>query len=211
MVETSSKNIIFWIITIVSIIVATLSISFAFFMYLRTGENEQILQSGTLKMRYDASNPGISLNNVSPISDEAALNDEDFSFLFSVDYVVNSNAKITYGIYLEDWTNNLDEVVSGPLTSFSKDKVKVALEDVTNQSIVVNPIFYSEVEENTFIENVGYLLYSRTVAKDNIDTYRVYMWIPEKDIEDNDITSDNLFGKTFSFMVNVKAIASVNE
>ena len=211
MVKTSSKNFIFWIVTLFVVVVVTLSITFAFFMYSRVGNTNDTIQSGTIRMKYDNSNPGVDLTDVSPISDETALNDDDNSFSFNVEYDINGTAKITYGIYLENITDTLDDVKSGNFLSIPTSSIKVALEDVTNQNIIVNPIFYSSVEKNTFVENVGNLLYSRTVTGKKVDSYKVYMWIPDKDIENNDVTLDELYSKTFSFLVNVKAIGSVNE
>lgn len=211
MEKTSSKNFIFWVVAMFVVLVATLSITFAFFMYSRVGNTTDTIQSGTIKMKYDNSNPGVDLTDISPISDEDALNSEDNSFSFDVEYEINGNAKVTYGVYLENITSTLDDVISGNFTTIPTDNIKVALEDVTNKNIVVNPIFYKTVENSTFVENVGNLLYSRTVTGTNVDSYKVYMWIPEKDIENNDITLDNLYSKTFSFIVNVKAIGSVNE
>jgi len=211
MEKTSSKNFIFWIVTLFIVVVATISITFAFFRYSRVGNTTDTIQSGTIRMKYDNSSPGVDLTDVSPISDEDALNDDDNSFSFNVEYSVNGNAKITYGVYLENITSTLDDVTSGNYSVIPTNNIKVALEDVNNQKIVVNPIFYSSVEKNTFVENVGNLLYSRTVTGTNVDSYKVYMWIPDKDIENNDITLDDLYSKTFSFLVNVKAIGSVNE
>lgn len=211
MEKTSSKNFIFWVVTLFIVVVATLSITFAFFMYSRVGNTADTIQSGTIRMKYNNSSPGVDLVDISPISDTDALNDDDNSFSFDVEYSINGNAKITYGVYLENITNTLDDITSGNYSSIPTNNIKVALEDVTNQNIVVNPIFYSSVEKNTFVENVGNLLYSRTVTGTNVDTYKVYMWIPDKDIENNDITLDDLYSKTFSFLVNVKAIGSVNE
>ena len=211
MEKTSSKNFIFWVVAMFVVLIATLSITFAFFMYSRVGNTSDTIQSGTIKMKYDNSNLGVDLTDISPISDEDALNSEDNSFSFDVEYEINGNAKVTYGIYLENITDTLDDVTSGNFTTIPTDNIKVALEDVTNKNIVVNPIFYKTVENSTFVENVGNLLYSRTVTGKNVDSYKVYMWIPNKDIENNDITLDYLYSKTFSFIVNVKAIGSVNE
>lgn len=211
MEKTSSKDFIFWVVCIFVVIVATLSITFAFFTYSRTGLTTESVQSGTIKMRYDNSNPGVDLSDVSPISDTTALNSDDNSFSFNVEYTVNGTAKITYGIYLENITSTLDDVISGEYASIPTNRIKVALEDVSNQNIVVNPIFYNSLENNTFIDGVGHLLYSRTVTGQSVDSYKVYMWIPDKDIDNNDITLDDLYSKTFSFIVNVKAIGSTNE
>lgn len=211
MEKTSSKNFIFWVITFFIVVVATLSITFAFFMYSRVSDTADTIQSGTIRMKYNNSNPGVDLTDISPISDTDALNNEDNSFSFNVEYEINGDAKITYGVYLENITDILDDVISGEFSSISTSNIKVALEDVTNKNIVVNPIFYKSVENNTFVDDVGHLLYSRTVTGKNVDSYKIYMWIPDKDIENNDVTLDNLYSKTFSFLVNVKAIGSVNE
>lgn len=211
MEKTSSKKLIFWVVTVFIVVVATLSITFAFFMYSRVGNTSDTIQSGTIRMKYDNLTPGVDLVDVSPISDTDALNDDNNSFSFNVEYDINGTAKITYGIYLENITNTLDDVTSGNFSSIPTSIIKVALEDVTNKSIIVNPTYYSSVEENIFVENVGNLLYSRTVTGTDVDSYKVYMWIPDKDIENNDVILDDLYSKTFSFLVNVKAIGSVNE
>lgn len=203
MEKKESKNFLFIIVSILVVITVSLSMTFAFFMYSRTGDTTGNIKAGTIEMGYIETSPGIDLENSEPVSDDDALNSNDSYYEFDVVYNVDDTAEIIYGIYLDNVTSTLDEVVSGEYVSFDSSNIKVALENVTKSEIVVNPVTYESIESNEFIDGVGNLLYKTTVSGSDRDKYKLYMWIPVG------VSDDALFGKTFSFIVNVKAIGNI--
>ena len=205
MEKKESKNILFIIVSVLVIITVSLSMTFAFFMYSRTGNSTGNVIAGTIEMGYIETSPGINLTDSEPISDDDAINNNDSYYEFDVVYNVDNNAEIIYGIYLDNVTSTLEEVINNEYLEFDTKNIKVALENVTKQKIVVNPITYQEIESNEFIEGVGNLLYKTNVSGSDTDKYRLYMWIP-LGVDDNE-----LYSRTFSFVVNVKAIGNVVE
>lgn len=208
--NTSSKKIVFLIISLLIIFVSIVGVTYAFFTYKRTSETKLELIAGKLSMNYSEENSGISLENALPVSDENALSTDVTTnyFDFSVNYIVSTTAKMTYSVFVEDVTSQIDEVVNGNFTALDKEKVKIALKDLDSDSFVLDPVYLSSYTDNTVN---GYSIFSKTVNGGSSNHYRLYVWIPELDANGEAINAISIANSNISLIVNVKAVASINK
>jgi len=219
--ESSKKIILIVMIVFVTIIVLA-GFTYAVFSYSRTSSNKPSIQAGMLEFGYIEQTNGISLENAMPISDTTALNTTKSNeyFDFYVTYNISNNATIQYEIDIENITDKLSVVNSGELSALDSSMIKVALEDRnevgTERPMVVNPIHFSELERTPASNSKdGYVLYKASITGDSADYYRLYMWIPETDVDGNILMMSgegeySINKKAFSVRINIQAIANHN-
>ena len=99
--KNSSKQIVLSIIAVAILVVAVIGVSFAFFSYTKTGNSNNVIQTGEIFMAFLEEN-SIRLTNQFPITNTEALNglnENEESMSFSVIGYSSGNYDISYSVY----------------------------------------------------------------------------------------------------------------
>lgn len=222
------KQTILLIIVFIVFIFSFVVFTFAIFSYRRTSSNNQTIETGKLTLGYVEETNGINIINALPTSDLDVLGttNTDFYFDFYVTYDISSQIEINYEIDIENMTSQILDK-NDSLKQLETSRIKIALEDRSkpypDHSLTVAPIYFSDLEkEKASNDKNGYKLYSKTTSSSQIDYYRLYMWLAEKDSNGLDIplidikTQEGtviagINNKTFSVRVNVQALAQIKD
>ncbi len=176
----SKKKTLFLILTLISIVIITLGVTYAFFQYVKEGSTENSIQLGKITFIYeevDKQGAGIALENAFPISDEVGNSQEGKGkvFHFSIKSDTITNVKIPYtitarvkeGSDLEENAVkiNLKDDKGETLTESIFAKLKNAQFETIPEGVTEKVIYKGEVPENT----PGYQ-----------KEFEFRMWIPEE-------------------------------
>ncbi len=201
------RNIILMILALISVVVITVGITYAFFQYVKEGSTENSMTTGTITFLYtevSGVGRGISISNAFPVSDEVgkAQVGEGNVFDFKVTSTTPRNASIPYEVTARMSSDStLDQnAVKVYLTEVSGElETEILLDNYSNltQTSVSIP---ENITEKT--------LYTDTVPANSSNhekDFRLRMWISE----DTDFSDGSMNGKTFTITVNVYANAEV--
>ena len=223
MEKRSSKQAILLVIVMIVFFISVIGFAFAFFTYQRTSGTKSTINAGKLELGYIEETNGISLQNAMPVNDLRAINtaDENAYFDFYVTYSVPSSSFIRYEIDIEDITESTLEGQE-EITKLPSSRVKVALENrsvaLPDDPFLVSPTYFSSIELIPATGGKkGYKLFEKTISGEEVDYYRLYMWLPEVDSEGTAIPMIDVDGvegiakRAFSVRINVQALAQVKE
>ena len=198
-----SKQILFSIFGILSLLVITIGVTYAVFTYTKEGTTDNIVTTGTLKFLYTENNTngnGISITEAEPISDTQgkSLVGDNNVFDFKVEATNTGNEVIPYEVTLR----------KKDTSTMSEENVKVYLTDETDNSDIVEPTLYSKLTQTNIDvgSNIEKTLYKGKVAGGELTylkTFRLRMWIDENS------NQDDINGKSFTGMVNVYSNAKL--
>ena len=199
------------ILGIISIILITVGITYAFFNYAKEGTTENVMSSGTLTFIYeevDKQGAGILIENAYPMLDGNGkiLSGTKEVFNFKVKSTTGNNFTIPYIITArKDNSSTLDE-----------DAVRIYLTEVdgeTEREIVLDN--YNKLEPTDMVSSpiIERIIHTDIVPKGSTNyekEYRLRMWI-DSDIDFSPDENDNYEynNKTFKITVNVYADAEV--
>ena len=187
------KKIFLPIVAVILLLIAIIGVTYAIFLYTREGEQENVINTGTITMSYNESDTNvITIYNAMPTSDEVGMIQTDY-FDFNLSSTIAGTATINYEI----WSKSISVDNELPHTD-----VKVYLEKLNGgiYEEVVEPILYNETDEK------GMLLYKGSFINDTNkkvnfrDDYRFRMWIKEDAILEQE-------EKSFKLKINVYAAA----
>ena len=198
-----SKQILFSVFGILSLLVITIGVTYAVFTYTKEGTTDNVVTTGTLKFLYtenSAGGTGINISEAEPISDthgKSLVGDKNV-FDFKVEATNTGNEVIPYEVTLR----------KKDTSTMSEENVKVYLTDETESTDIVEPTLYSKLTQTNIDvgSNIEKTLYKGEVAGGELTylkTFRLRMWIDESSNQ-NDIN-----GKSFTGMVNVYSNAKV--
>ena len=198
-----SKQILFSVFGILSLLVITIGVTYAVFTYTKEGTTDNVVTSGTLKFLYTENSTngnGINISEAEPISDtqgKELVGDKNV-FDFKVEATNTGNEVIPYEVTLR----------KKDTSTMSEENVKVYLTDETESTDIVEPTLYSKLTQTNIDvgSNIEKTLYKGEVlgnTNNYLKTFRLRMWIDE-DSNQNDINS-----KSFTGMVNVYSNAKV--
>ena len=206
------KEIILSILGIVSLILITVGVSYAFFNYAKEGTKENSIETGTITFLYTEVSKvgkGISIQDAYPISDEIGKVQigEGKVFDFKVTSTTPNSSSISYEVTARKKSNSTleEDVVKVYLTRLNGElEEEVLLEKYSNLKQT------EKVDSGKYIEKT---IYQGRVPKDNSnyeENFRLRMWIDEetdfspiKGESGEDIYPYN--GKEFTITVNVYA------
>ena len=201
--NNKSKQILFSVLGILSLLVITIGVTYAVFTYTKEGTTDNVVTTGTLKFLYTENNTngnGISITEAEPISDTKGkeLVGDNNVFDFKVEGTNTGSEVIPYEVTLR----------KKDTSTMGEENVKVYLTDETESTDIVEPTLYSKlVQTNIDVgSNIEKTLYKGEVAGNTnnyLKTFRLRMWIDENSNQ-NDIN-----GKSFTGMVNVYSNAKV--
>ena len=195
------------ILAVISVVVITVGVTYAFFQYVKEGSTENSMTTGSITFLYtevSGVGRGISISNAFPVSDEVgkAQVGEGNVFDFKVTSTTPRNANIPYEVTARMKSDStLDpSAVKVYLTEIKGDmETEILLDQYSNlaQTSISVP---ENITEKT--------LYTDTVPANSSNyekNFRLRMWVNE----DTDFSDGSMNGKTFTLTVNVYANAEI--
>jgi len=200
-----NKNLVLSLLAVLTVIIITGGVTYAFFSYTKTGTTDNVLTTDTITFLYtevDGVGNGIKIENAFPMSDEKGkvLTKTNEYFDFKVTSKTASTLAIPYEVTARKSkdSDNIDEYIRVYLTKGE-----------TNEEVLLDN--YSEltqtqkVDENKWTEKTIYTGKVPSNTPDYEESFSLRMWLDEKTRFDTTDMND----KTFTLTVNVYANAKV--
>ena len=204
--KNKKKQIIITLIAIISLIVITVEVTYAFFNYAKEGTTDNTIKTGSITFLYtevSGVGKGISLTEAYPVADSIGKVQvgEGKVFDFKVTSNISMNSNIGYQVTARKKTGS----------TLANSAVKVYLTEVngTEQELLLSK--YSELSQTDKVDSSKFderILYEATVpanTKNYEKNFRLRMWVSD----DTDFTDGSMNDKTFTLTVNVYADGKV--
>ena len=204
--KNKKKQIVITLIAIISLIVITVGVTYAFFNYSRTGTTDNVVKTGGITFLYtevSGVGKGISLTEAYPVADSIGKvqTGEGKVFDFKVTSNISMNSSIGYQVTARKKTGS----------TLDDSAVKVYLTEVngTEQELLLSK--YSELDQTDKVDSSKFderILYEGTVPANTSNyekNFRLRMWVSD----DTDFTDGSMNDKTFTLTVNVYADGKV--
>ena len=204
--NSKKKQIIITLVAIISLIVITVGVTYAFFNYAKEGTTDNTIKTGTITFLYtevSGVGKGISLTDAYPIADSIGKVQvgEGKIFDFKVTSNISMNSNIGYQVTARKKTGS----------TLANNAVKVYLTEVngTEQELLLSK--YSELDQTDKVDSSKFderILYEATVPANTSNyekNFRLRMWVDEN----TDFTDGSMNDKTFTLTVNVYADGKV--
>ena len=204
--KNKKKQIIITLIAIISLIVITVGVTYAFFNYAKEGTTDNTIKTGSITFLYtevSGVGKGISLTDAYPIADSIGKVQvgEGKVFDFKVTSNISMNSSIGYQVTARKKTGS----------TLANSSVKVYLTEVngTEQELLLSK--YSELSQTDKVDSSKFderILYEATVPANTANyekNFRLRMWVSD----DTDFSDGSMNNKTFTLTVNVYADGKV--
>ena len=204
--KNKKKQIIITLIAIISLIVITVGVTYAFFNYAKEGTTDNTIKTGSITFLYtevSGVGKGISLTEAYPVADSIGKVQvgEGKVFDFKVTSNISMNSSIGYQVTARKKTGS----------TLANSAVKVYLTEVngTEQELLLSK--YSELSQTDKVDISKYderILYEATVPANTSNyekNFRLRMWVSD----DTDFTDGSMNDKEFTLTVNVYADGKV--
>ena len=204
--KNKRKQIIITLIAIISLIVITVGVTYAFFNYAKEGTTDNTIKTGSITFLYtevSGVGKGISLTEAYPVADSIGKVQvgEGKVFDFKVTSNIEMNSSIGYQVTARKKTGS----------TLANSAVKVYLTEVngTEQELLLSK--YSELDQTDKVDSSKYderILYEATVPANTANyekNFRLRMWVSD----DTDFSDGSMNDKTFTLTVNVYADGKV--
>ena len=204
--KNKKKQIIITLVAIISLIVITVGVTYAFFNYAKEGTTDNTIQTGSITFLYtevSGVGKGISLTEAYPVADSIGKVQvgEGKVFDFKVTSNISMNSNIGYQVTARKKTDS----------TLANSAVKVYLTEVngTEQELLLSK--YSELDQTDKVDSSKFderILYEATVPANTSNyekNFRLRMWVSD----DTDFTDGSMNDKTFTLTVNVYADGKV--
>ena len=204
--KNKKKQIIITLIAIISLIVITVGVTYAFFNYAKEGTTDNTIKTGSITFLYtevSGVGKGISLTDAYPVADSIGKVQvgEGKVFDFKVTSNISMNSNIGYQVTARKKTGS----------TLANSAVKVYLTEVngTEQELLLSK--YSELSQTDKVDSSKYderILYEATVPANTANyekNFRLRMWVDEN----TDFSDGSMNDKTFTLTVNVYADGKV--
>jgi len=204
--KNKKKQIIITLIAIISLIVITVGVTYAFFNYAKEGTTDNTIKTGFITFLYtevSGVGKGISLTDAYPIADSIGKVQvgEGKVFDFKVTSNISMNSNIGYQVTARKKTGS----------TLANSAVKVYLTEVngTEQELLLSK--YSELDQTDKVDSSKFderILYEATVpanTKNYEKNFRLRVWIDEN----TDFSDGSMNDKIFTLTVNVYADGKV--
>ena len=200
--KNKKKQIIITLIAIISLVVITVGVTYAFFNYAKTGTTDNTVKTGSITFLYtevSGVGKGISLTEAYPVADSIGKvqTGEGKVFDFKVTSTIEMNSNIDYQVTARKKSDS----------TLANNAVKLYLteDSGTEQELLLSK--YSELEQTDKVDSSKYderILYEATVpanTKNYEKNFKLRMWVSD----DTDFTDGSMNDKTFTITVNVYA------
>ena len=204
--KNKKKQIIITLVAIISLIVITVGVTYAFFNYAKEGTTDNTIQTGSITFLYtevSGVGKGISLTEAYPVADSIGKVQvgEGKVFDFKVTSNISMNSSIGYQVTARKKTGS----------TLANSAVKVYLTEVngTEQELLLSK--YSELSQTDKVDSSKFderILYEATVPANTSNyekNFRLRMWVSD----DTDFSDGSMNDKTFTLTVNVYADGKV--
>ena len=204
--KNKKKQIIITLMAIISLIVITVGVTYAFFNYAKEGTTDNTIKTGSITFLYtevSGVGKGISLTEAYPVADSIGKVQvgEGKVFDFKVTSNISMNSNIGYQVTARKKTGS----------TLDDSAVKVYLTEVngTEQELLLSK--YSELSQTDRVNKSKYtekVLYEDTVSANTSNyekNFRLRMWVSD----DTDFSDGSINDKTFTLTVNVYADGKV--
>ena len=204
--KNKKKQIIITLIAIISLILITVGVTYAFFNYAKEGTTDNTIKTGSITFLYtevSGVGKGISLTEAYPVADSIGKVQvgEGKIFDFKVTSNISMNSSIGYQVTARKKTGS----------TLANSAVKVYLTEVsgTEQELLLSK--YSELSQTDKVDISKYderILYEATVPSNTPNyekNFRLRMWVSD----DTDFSDGSMNDKTFTLTVNVYADGKV--
>ena len=204
--KNKKKQIIITLIAIISLIVITVGVTYAFFNYAKEGTTDNTIKTGSITFLYtevSGVGKGISLTEAYPVADSIGKVQvgEGKVFDFKVTSNISMNSNIGYQVTARKKTGS----------TLANSAVKVYLTEVngTEQELLLSK--YSELSQTDKVDSSKFderILYEATVPANTSNyekNFRLRMWVSD----DTDFSDGSMNDKTFTLTVNVYADGKV--
>ena len=204
--KNKKKQIIITLVAIISLIVITVGVTYAFFNYAKEGTTDNVVKTGGITFLYtevSGVGKGISLTDAYPVADSIGKVQvgEGKVFDFKVTSNISMNSNIGYQVTARKKTGS----------TLANSAVKVYLTEVngTEQELLLSK--YSELDQTDKVDSSKYderILYEATVPANTANyekNFRLRMWVSD----DTDFSDGSMNDKTFTLTVNVYADGKV--
>ena len=204
--KNKKKQIIITLVAIISLIVITVGVTYAFFNYAKEGTTDNTIKTGSITFLYtevSGVGKGISLTDAYPVADSIGKVQvgEGKVFDFKVTSNISMNSNIGYQVTARKKTGS----------TLANSAVKVYLTEVngTEQELLLSK--YSELSQTDKVDSSKFderILYEATVPANTSNyekNFRLRMWVSD----DTDFSDGSMNDKTFTLTVNVYADGKV--
>ena len=204
--KNKKKQVIITLIAIISLIVITVGVTYAFFNYAKEGTTDNTIKTGSITFLYtevSGVGKGISLTEAYPVADSIGKVQvgEGKIFDFKVTSNISMNSNIGYQVTARKKTGS----------TLANSAVKVYLTEVngTEQELLLSK--YSELSQTDKVDSSKFderILYEATVQANTANyekNFRLRMWVSD----DTDFSDGSMNDKTFTLTVNVYADGKV--
>ena len=204
--KNKKKQIIITLVAIISLILITVGVTYAFFNYAKEGTTDNTIQTGSITFLYtevSGVGKGISLTDAYPVADSIGKVQvgEGKVFDFKVTSNISMNSSIGYQVTARKKTGS----------TLANSAVKIYLTEVngTEQELLLSK--YSELDQTDKVDSSKYderILYEATVpanTKNYEKNFKLRMWVSD----DTDFSDGSMNDKTFTLTVNVYADGKV--
>ena len=204
--NSKKKQVLLTLIAIISLIVITVGVTYAFFNYAKEGTTDNVVKTGSITFLYtevSGVGKGISLTEAYPIADSIGKvqTGEGKVFDFKVTSNIEMNSNIDYQVTARKKTGS----------TLANSAVKVYLTEVngTEQELLLSK--YSELSQTDKVDSSKFderILYEATVpanTKNYEKNFKLRMWVSD----DTDFSDGSMNDKTFTLTVNVYADGKV--
>ena len=204
--NSKKKQILLTLLGVISLIVITVGVTYAFFNYAKEGTTDNTIQTGSITFLYtevSGVGKGISLTEAYPVADSIGKvqTGEGKVFDFKVTSNISMNSNIGYQVTARKKTGS----------TLANSAVKVYLTEVngTEQELLLSK--YSELSQTDRVDANKYtekVLYEDTVPANTSNyekNFRLRMWVSD----DTDFSDGSMNDKTFTLTVNVYADGKV--
>ncbi len=171
--------------------ISTIGVSYASFFTVKTNSSNQTITTGTLEVSFSGGTSAITKNNMTSISDEMGLNQDEASVI----YIQNTGSlDSTFVLNIGyDMDNYLQSGASGSAMLTPLDYIKIAVYEyngIDDEVLIVGPIAISElpiysVNESDSRYNRYAILFdtvSSTTSGDVTKTYKIKTWLSDEAI-----------------------------
>ena len=204
--KNKKKQIIITLIAIISLIVITVGVTYAFFNYAKEGTTDNTIKTGSITFLYtevSGVGKGISLTDAYPVADSIGKvqTGEGKVFDFKVTSNISMNSSIGYQVTARKKTGS----------TLANSAVKVYLTEVngTEQELLLSK--YSELDQTDKVDSSKFderILYEAIVPANTSNyekNFKLRMWVSD----DTDFSDGSMNDKTFTLTVNVYADGKV--
>jgi len=202
-----NKNLILTLLAVLTVIIITGGVTYAFFSYTGEGTTDNVLTTDTITFLYtevDGVGNGIKIENAFPISDEKGkvLTGEGEYFDFKVTSKTASTIAIPYEVTARKskTSDDIDEYIRIYLTKGETNE-EVLLDNYGNLTQTEN-ISVDKYTEKT--------IYTDIVPMNEIDyeeTFKLRMWLDEDARFDSVDMNDKIFTLTVNVYANAKIVS----